>query len=118
MLSINGLNQFYYLRDFHDMPCKYERVLSIIHQQLNREPSDGDVFIVMSRLIRLFSYDKRSYSLYEKRFSHSYKFMHVELENCKTVHKSELLCELIPLHLRDEKYNEELMAKIGELLER
>lgn len=89
-MSINGLNQFYYLRDFHDMRCKYERVLSIIHQQFNREPSDGDVFIVMSkdhRLIRLFSYDRRSYSLYEKRFSPGYKFMHVELENGKTVHK-------------------------------
>lgn len=49
MLSITGLNRFYYLRDFHDMRCKYERVLSIIHQQLNREPEAGDVFIVMSK---------------------------------------------------------------------
>ena len=75
MLSINGLNQFYYLRGFHDMRCKYERVLSIIHQQLNQEPADGDVFIVMSkdhRLVRLFSYDSRSYSLYEKRFVPGY----------------------------------------------
>lgn len=32
MLSISGLNRFYYLRDFHDMRCKYDRVLSIIHQ--------------------------------------------------------------------------------------
>ena len=90
MLSINGLNQFYYLRDFHDMRCKYERVLSIIHQQLNQEPADGDVFIVMSkdhRLVRLFSYDSRSYSLYEKRFVPGYKFMHVEFENDYPVHK-------------------------------
>ena len=90
MLSINGLNQFYYLRGFHDMRCKYERVLSIIHQQLNREPEAGDVFIVMSkdhRLIRLFSYDSRSYSLYEKRFVPGYKFMHVEFENDLPVHK-------------------------------
>ncbi|MEO3488685.1 hypothetical protein ABG827_19175 [Phocaeicola vulgatus] len=49
MLSITGLNQFYYLRGFHDMRCKYERVLSIIHQQLDREPQAGDVFIVMSK---------------------------------------------------------------------
>mgnify|MGYP005907596261 CR=1 FL=1 len=41
MLSINGLNGFYYLRDFHDMRCKYERVLSIIHQQLNQERIDS-----------------------------------------------------------------------------
>ncbi|MEG1726141.1 MAG: IS66 family insertion sequence element accessory protein TnpB [Anaerovoracaceae bacterium] len=90
MLSITGLNQFYYLRGFHDMRCKYERVLSIIHQQLNCEPKDGDVFIVMSkdhRLIRLFSYDRRSYSLYERRFVPGYKFMHVEFENDLSVYK-------------------------------
>ena len=37
------------------MRCKYERVLSIIHQQLNREPQENEVFIVMSKLY-LFSY--------------------------------------------------------------
>lgn len=69
MLSVNGLGRFYYLRDIHDMRCKYERVLSIIHQQLNREPEDGDVFIVLSkdfRKVRLFSYDRRSCIEYRK----------------------------------------------------
>ncbi len=87
MLSINGLNRFYYLRDFHDMRCKYERVLSIIHQQLNQEPEDGDVFIVMSkdfRKIRLFSYERRSYSLYEKKFSSNYRFMKIVHEGEQT----------------------------------
>lgn len=87
MLSITGLNNFYYLRDFHDMRCKYERVLSIIHQQLNHEPADGDVFIVMSkdcRKIRLFSYDRRSYSLYEKKFSSDYHFMKIVHEGDQT----------------------------------
>ena len=62
------------------MRCKYERVLSIIHQQLNREPKEGDVFIMMSkdmRKVRLFSYDHRSYRLFEKRFRAGYKFMQV-----------------------------------------
>lgn len=49
MLSVTGINRFYYLRDFTDMRCKHSRVLSIIREQLHREPSDGDVFIVMSR---------------------------------------------------------------------
>lgn len=44
MLNITGLNRFFFVRDFHDMRCKYDKVLSIIHQQLNREPEDGDVF--------------------------------------------------------------------------
>ena len=72
MLNITGMNRFYYLRNFHDMRCKYERVLSVIHQQLNREPEEDEVFIVMSRdrrKVRLFAYDRRSFSLYEKRFS-------------------------------------------------
>lgn len=64
MLNITGMNRFYYLRNFHDMRCKYERVLSVIHQQLNREPEEDEVFIVMSRdrrKVRLFAYDRRSF---------------------------------------------------------
>ena len=49
MLSVTGLNKFYFLRDFHDMRCKYDRVRSIIHRQLDREPEQGDVFIMMSK---------------------------------------------------------------------
>lgn len=52
-MNITGLNRFFFVRDFHDMRCKYDKVLSIIHQQLNREPEDGDVFIVMSKDLRL-----------------------------------------------------------------
>ena len=43
MLNVTELNQFYNLRDFTDMRCKHSRVLSIIHEQLHREPNDGDV---------------------------------------------------------------------------
>lgn len=49
MLSVSGLKHFYYVRDFTDMRCKHGRVLSIIRERLHREPSDGDVFIVLSR---------------------------------------------------------------------
>ena len=49
MLSISELGKFYYLRNFHDMRCKYGRVLSVIHQQMNREPQAGEVYIMMSR---------------------------------------------------------------------
>ena len=50
MLSISELGKFYYLRNFHDMRCKYGRVLSVIHQQMNREPQAGEVYIMMSGL--------------------------------------------------------------------
>ena len=50
MLNVTGMNRFYYLSNFHDMRCKYERVLSIIHQQLNRKPQEDKVFIIMSKL--------------------------------------------------------------------
>ena len=66
MLSVTGINRFYYLRGFTDMRCKHSRVLSVIREQLHREPSDGDIYIVMSkdrRIVRLFAYDNRSYSL-------------------------------------------------------
>ena len=38
MLSISELGSFYYLRNFHDMRCKYARILSVIRQQMNSEP--------------------------------------------------------------------------------
>lgn len=81
MLNISGINKFYFLRNFHDMRCKYDRVRSIIRQQLDREPEAGEVFIMMSkdrRLVRLFGYDRRSCTLQEKRFNPQYQFMKVE----------------------------------------
>jgi transposase len=89
MLSITGMNRFYYLRNFHDLRCKNSRVLSIIHRQLNREPQEDEVFIVMSkdrRKVRLFAYDNRSFSLYEKRFTSGYKFMKVSREGDEEVY--------------------------------
>ena len=90
MLSVTGLNQFYYLRDFTDMRCKHSRVLSIIREQLHREPSDGDVFIVMSRdrrIVRLFTYDNRSYTLYEKKFVAGHQFMKVDHDGDERVYR-------------------------------
>lgn len=90
MLNITGINRFYYLRNFHDMRCKYDRVLSVIHQQLNREPEEDEVFIVLSkdrRKVRLFAYDRRSFSLYEKRFASGYKFMQVCRQGEETVYR-------------------------------
>ena len=89
MLNVTGMNRFYYLRNFHDMRCKYERVLSIIHQQLNREPQEDEVFIVMSkdrRKVRFFSYDRRSFSLYEKRFCEGYRFMQLCRQGDETIY--------------------------------
>ncbi len=34
MLSVAGLNHFYYVRDLTDMCCKHSRVLSIIRERL------------------------------------------------------------------------------------
>ena len=90
MLSVTGINRFYYLRDFTDMRCKHSRVLSIIREQLHREPSDGDVFIVMSRdrrIVRLFTYDNRSYSLFEKKFMSGHQFVKVERDGSDQVYR-------------------------------
>lgn len=90
MLSVTGLNKFYYIRNFTDMRCKYKRVLAVIRHQLGREPEPGDVFIVMSRdrrLIRLFSYDRISCLLFEKRFMPNYEFMRVEYDGEQPVYR-------------------------------
>ena len=80
MLNISDLNNFYYIRNFTDMRCKYDRVLSIVREQLHREPEQGDVFIMMSknrRLVRMFMYDKVGSMLFEKKFRADYQFMKV-----------------------------------------
>lgn len=92
MLNITGLNRFYYIRNFTDMRCKYDRLLSVIHRQFNREPERDEVFIIMSkdrRKVRLFNYDKRSAALFEKRFSAHYKFMRVRYEGEDTFYSIE-----------------------------
>lgn len=90
MLSVTGINRFFYLRDFTDMRCKHGRVLSIIRERLHREPDDGDVFIVMSRdrrIVRLFAYDNRTYSLFEKKFVSGHRFMKVERNGDEPVYR-------------------------------
>lgn len=92
MLDVSGLQRFYYVRNFHDMRCKYDRVLSIIREQFLREPRKDEVFIIMSkdrRKVRLFNYDKRSAALFEKRFSANYRFMKVEKEGDETFYSIE-----------------------------
>lgn len=90
MLSVTGINQFYYIRDFTDMRCKHNRVLSTIRERLHREPVNGDVYILMSkdrRIVRLFAYDNRSYSLFEKKFVSGYQFMKIEREGEEIVYR-------------------------------
>ena len=47
MLSVTGLNHFYYVRDFTDMRCKNSRILSIRRERLHRETAEDDVLCVM-----------------------------------------------------------------------
>lgn len=90
MLSVTGLNRFYYVRDFTDMRCKHSRILSVIRERLHREPQDGDVYIVMSRdrrIVRLFSFDNHSYSLFEKKFVAGCRFLKVERKGDETLYR-------------------------------
>ena len=64
MLSVTGLNHFYYVRDFTDMRCKHSRVLSIIRERLHREPCDGDVLSEERKLRK--SAERKAKSLQEK----------------------------------------------------
>lgn len=57
---------------------------------LHREPDNDDMFIVMScerRIIRLFTYDNHSYSLFEKKFMTWRQFMRVEREGGEKVYR-------------------------------
>lgn len=83
MLTETNDMEFHFLRNFHDTRCKYDRVLSIIRMQMNREPLAGEAYIMMSRdrrKVRIFSYGNTSCNLHEKRFHKGYQFMKVEKE--------------------------------------
>lgn len=80
MLSVSGPERFYYLRNFHDLCCKYTRVLSVIRQLMDREPQADEAYIMISKdchTVRLYSYDKRSCRLYEQCYDKVYTFMKV-----------------------------------------
>ena len=71
---------------------KQEMVVSAL-RELGYKPqtdNDGDVFIVMSRnrrIVCMFSFDNRSYSLFEKKFVAGYQFMKVERNGADTVYR-------------------------------
>lgn len=45
MLSINGLHNFYYLSERHDMRYKAQHIYEIIDCRYHRAPLNGDVYI-------------------------------------------------------------------------
>lgn len=72
------------------MRFKHSRVLSIIRERLHRNPSDRDVFIVMSRnrrIVHMFSFDNRLYSLFEKKFVAGYQLIKVERNGADIVYR-------------------------------
>lgn len=53
------------------MRCKHARIFSVICEQLHREPSKSEMFIVLSKdrhTVRLFSYDECSCTFFKKDF--------------------------------------------------
>lgn len=90
MLSINGLHNFYYLPELHDMRCKARRISEIIRGRYHRDPLNGDVYMFMSkdhRKVRMIHYERNAYYLHEKSFIKGYKFMKIERKDDVTVYK-------------------------------
>ena len=80
MLSINGLHNFYYLPELHDMRCG----------RYHRDPLNGDVYMFMSkdqRKVRMIHYERNAYYLHEKSFIKGYRFMKIERKDDVTVYK-------------------------------
>lgn len=90
MLSINGLHNFYYLPELHDMRCKAQSIREIIRGRYHRDPLNGDVYMFMSkdqRKVRMIHYERNAYYLHEKSFIKGYKFMKIERKDDVTVYK-------------------------------
>ena len=90
MLSINGLHNFYYLPELHDMRCKAQRICEIIRGRYHRDPLNGDVYMFMSkdqRKVRMIHYERNAYYLHEKSFIKGYKFMKIERKDDVAIYK-------------------------------
>lgn len=90
MLTINGLKNFYFLPDFHDMRCKAQRLSEVVRMKYHRDPLNGDVYIFMSkdyRRIKMVHYENHAYFLHEKSYVDCYKFMKLEIVNDVPVYK-------------------------------
>jgi hypothetical protein len=84
MLTLSGLNRFYFIPSMRDMRCKYPRLIQIIKQSLQRNPLEGEVFIFMSknqRKVKLISFETHAYNLYEKCYLDNYRFMKVTYQD-------------------------------------
>ena len=124
MLSINGLHNFYYLPELHDMRCKAQRICEIIRGRYHRDPLNGDVYMFMSkdrRKVRMIHYERNAYYLHEKSFIKGYKFMKIERKDDVTVYKIDwkdlvtILETMVEVNARDiqavEKAVKEEIAK-------
>lgn len=92
MLSINGLHNFYYLPELHDMRCKAQRIAEIIRGRYHRDPLSGDVYMFMSkdrRRVRMVHYERNAYFLHEKSFIKGYRFMKIEYNEGNAVYRIE-----------------------------
>lgn len=80
MLSGTGLNPFYYVRDLT------ESVVNIVGGDYDENSFTASHVMEMSllfmlcncRIVRMYSFDNRSYNLFEKEFVAGYQFMKVE----------------------------------------
>ena len=83
MLTISGLKNYYFLPNFYDMRCKAPRVFEIIRRKYHRDPTNGDVYIFMSKnrkRVRMLCYEKHAFHLYEKTFKKEYRFLRLVFE--------------------------------------
>lgn len=83
------LKQKYFLADIFILSAEKQSIKSS-WRKIVWLPCDGDVFIVMSRnrrIVRMFSFDNHSYSLFEKKFVAGYQFMKVERNGADTVYR-------------------------------
>jgi hypothetical protein len=90
MLTVNGLKNYYFLPTFHDMRCKAPRVFEIIRAKLHRDPTNGDVYIFMSknrRRVRVLCYEKHAYHLYEKTYKKEYHFVRLVFSEGTAIYK-------------------------------
>ena len=72
MLRLTGAFRYYFCSDIVSFKCRHNGLASYIKCSLQRDPSNGDIYIFMSknqRKLRVFYYHHRGFILTEKVLS-------------------------------------------------
>lgn len=92
MLTLSGINRFYFIPKVTDMRYGYKKLIEIVRNSYHMDSKNGDVFIFMSkdrRTVKMVNFENHAYYLHQKTFIKGYHFLKLEWRDERPVYKME-----------------------------